>query len=278
MSTVIASGLSPRTLFDSYFRSAEVLLKVYRLLETDEFAGRAPLFAQVREALDTDPEEQLFYLLNDYFLGVVRERAQLPNGFFRQQNMALLLRQSVVAACTALDVYMPALLRKHLPTIIQVKQRNFMPGGREVQTFMQNVRLTVDDHLRLIENPETHYDLLGQFILGKLDKASMSNVTGITVIMNLLDFDDPWATLAARLERKQNDLRTAIDSIVSRRNDIVHRGDRDPRSDGDTLRPIDYAWTSLHVTTVQAVVHACDALVTRHLRELGVLVAGELTA
>src|SRR5687768_3247151 len=109
MSMDLMTQLAPRTIFESYFRSADVLLKVYRLLETGDAADPGVIVDQVRTLLAVEQDEALVCLLNDVFVGFVCEHAQLSSGFFRHQNMALLLRQAVVAACTAMDVYFPEL-------------------------------------------------------------------------------------------------------------------------------------------------------------------------
>src|SRR5690606_3169227 len=89
----------------------------------------------------------------------------------------------------------------------------------------------------------------------------------INVVMKLLGYDDPWQALSEHLGSRQEDLRSGIDALVKRRNDIVHRGDRERGSQDETPRPIDYSWTHIHVRVAESVVHACDELVTRRVAE-----------
>ncbi len=95
--------LQPLTIFDAHFKAADTLLRVYRLLDADTVSAQADaLLPRLREMVDCTHDESVILLLNDFFLGLVRERAAVPPGFFRQTNLALLLRQAVVSACSAL--------------------------------------------------------------------------------------------------------------------------------------------------------------------------------
>ena len=264
---------APRTLFDSYFRSADVLLKVYRLLEVNETPGSNQVAEQIRNLLPAEPDEVLVCLLNDLFVGIVRERAQLPASFFKQQNMALLLRQAVVTACTAMDIYFPKLLETHLPTMIQVKQRNFVPSDKEVSGFFSGFRLDLSDHLKIIENPSVQHIKLGEEILRHLERQVLANSIGISVTMKLLGITDPWPMLGSHLGRSPGDLKKMIDALVTRRNNIVHNGDQERGSTDWRPRDIDYSWTNLHVKAAESVVLACDELVTRKMAEYQQLAA-----
>lgn len=260
--------LAPRTLFESHFRSADVLLKVYRLLEATEVNEQGLMIDQVRTVLAANHDEPMLFFLNDVFVGVVRERAQLPRSFFRSQNMAMLLRQAVVAACTSLDVYFPALLESHLPTMVRVKGRNFVPNDKEVIGFFKNFSISLEDHLRVLEEPSTQYEQLASLILKHLgDRVVMANGAGVAVALKLLDIPKPWDDLSAHLGRSPGELPKLIDTLTKRRNDIVHRGDRMTGGSDHSLKEIDYSWANLHIRAAESVVLACDELVTRRMRE-----------
>lgn len=268
---------APRTLFDSYFRSADVLLKVYRLLEAENISDHGQIVDDFRQLLAIAQDEAMLCLLNDVFVGVVRERAQLPNGFFQRHNIALLLRQSVVAAYTALEVYLPAVLNRNLPTVIQVKQRWFVPKDVQVKDFLRGFSLSLDDHLRLVEDPETQHEQLGRMLLKYLERRPMANVSGIAVVMKLFGVEDPWDDLGERLGRKPSELRTQAESFFSRRNDIVHRGDREVGSSDSAPRDIDFSWTNTHVDLVKHVVYACDEIIGSRMAEYQQLAAVAIT-
>src|SRR6266511_1605371 len=111
---------TPLTDFEHHFRSAETLLKVYRLLDSqDGPQTQHEIMQNVRDLLMARQDEELILLVNELFFGVVRESADMRPAAFRTDSLRMLLRQSVVAACTALAVYFPALLRTHLAQVIQ---------------------------------------------------------------------------------------------------------------------------------------------------------------
>ena len=76
--------LSPRQIFEDNNRPAELLLKVYRLLEHDEPCTDSNVVQSLRELVNADEDEGLMVIYNEVFLGLIRERAQLPQGAIRR--------------------------------------------------------------------------------------------------------------------------------------------------------------------------------------------------
>src|SRR3712207_2294098 len=109
------SALSPRQAFEDNIRPADLLLRMYRLLESDAIHTDTDLVHSLRTLIGADSREEVMLVYNEIFLGLVRERAQMPSGTLRRSSLNHLLRQSVVAACTALETYLPSLLRANLP-------------------------------------------------------------------------------------------------------------------------------------------------------------------
>src|SRR5262245_18498866 len=117
-------------------------MKVYRLLVADGNPKiAAELITQLRTLFHTGHEEELVFLLNDLFLGVVREHADMRPTFFRPAQLCLFLRQAVVAACAAMALYYNDLLRRNLLKVFLVKQRNFS------KKHLQEIKLSLDDYL-----------------------------------------------------------------------------------------------------------------------------------
>jgi len=263
--------MRPITIFDSHFRAAQVLLKVYRLLDSDEeLLQSRDLLPKLREVIQCGSDEPIVLLLNDLFLGLVRERAEVPPNFFKRSNLNLLLRQSVVSACTAMDVYFPALLDAYLPTVIQIRQRNFLPPGGDVRQLFRDFRLRLDELPALLEEPESsgRWSVLARRILEYCGARTMANASSIAAVMLLLGVDQPWKQLSARSGLPEESLRSQIATLIKRRNDIVHRGDRVVGQLDADPQPIDYAWTSAHISGAQSVVLACDALAMDRIQRL----------
>lgn len=263
--------MRPITIFDSHFRAAQVLLKVYRLLDSDEDLLRSrELLPSLRELIECESDEPLVLLFNDLFLGLVRERAEVSPNFFKKSNLDLLLRQSVVSACTAVDVYFPALLDAYLPTIIQIRQRNFLPPGGAVRDLFRDFRLRLDELPALLEEPESsgRWGVLARRILEYCAEKTMANASNIAAVMLLLGVAEPWKQISARSGLPEESLRSQVTTLTRRRNDIVHRGDRQVGQLDADPQPIDYVWTSSHVSGIQSAVLACDALAQESIQHL----------
>ncbi|MCL4487041.1 MAG: hypothetical protein M1570_02775 [Chloroflexi bacterium] len=259
---------TPLVDFESNFRSAETLIKVYRLLETpDGPQTKHALMERVRELLMAGKEEELVLLVNELFFGVIRENADIRNSVFRRDNLCLLLRQSIVAACSAIDVYFPALLKANLPQIIRIKQRNFLPNDKNTRDFLREFNLTMDETLRLMADP-TPEQVLGEYFFEYVKRRTFSTSQGVGVSLLFLGADDGWTKIAARLGTNKEPLSKLFDSLVSRRNDIVHRGDRGSKDPTGAIQDISLSWASSHVQTARNVVQASDELVRQAMDSL----------
>src|SRR5690242_16851563 len=106
--------LSPRQIFEDNIRPADLMLKVYRLLDHDALNTEADLLRALRDLVKADKDEGLMVIYNEIFLGLIRERAEIPPASIKRSALSNLLRQAVVCACTALETYLPTLLRNQL--------------------------------------------------------------------------------------------------------------------------------------------------------------------
>jgi hypothetical protein len=263
--------MNSRAVFEEHFRSADVLLRVYRLLEAEGGAKNDHAWLpQIRVMLTSTADEEILVLLNELFMGVVRERADMRSAFFRQDNLAMLLRQAVVATCSALDVFVPHLLRSYLPDVVLIRQRNFMPNDGEVRNLMKEFRLSLDDVWPFVEEADStrRWELVAGKILDYMGDKALSNEAGISSSLKLLSIEEPWKRIAERIGDKEEHLRSKIRRIVSRRNDIVHRADRERTDPNGLIKSIDYAWTKSHLDAVEAVALASYALVVEKVDEL----------
>lgn len=255
-------GLSPRQTFEDNMRPAELLLRVYRLLDSnDHILTEGELVLALRDVVKATAEEEVMLIYNELFLGLVRERAQIPRSTLRSGTLCHLLRQAVVASCTALDTYLPALLRANLPVMIQARGRDFIPAGEQtIQEYFSDLQFGLDETLRLLNNPGAP-DYIANKILGLANFKYLSSRRGIQVVGILLGIAKPWDEIAAHLQRDRRELTNVLDNTVKRRNDIVHRADRPQDQSSGEAQPIAYAWTQQAVDTVKHVCLALDELV-----------------
>ena len=123
--------LSARQIFEDNIRPADLLLKVYRLLEHDAPNTEDGVLKTLRELVKADDDEGLMVIYNEVFLGLIRERAEVPPASIKRSALCNLLRQSVVSASTGLETYLPILLRDNLPEVIGLRGRDFVPKKDE---------------------------------------------------------------------------------------------------------------------------------------------------
>src|SRR5580704_4929041 len=131
--------ISAKQAFEDNMRPAELLLTVYQLMETDGIQTEGDLIDRLRLTVGANDHEEMMLIYNQIFVGLVRERAQIPKAALKQSALCNLLRQAVVAACTGLDAYLPALLRENLPTVIAAKGRDFFPQDTSLQDYFKEL-------------------------------------------------------------------------------------------------------------------------------------------
>ncbi len=114
--------LSQRQIFEDNIRPADLLLKVFRLLEHDSLNTEEALLRSLRELVKAEKDESLLVISNGIFLGLIRELAEVPPSSIKRSALCNLLRQAVVTASTALETYLPILhLRNALDAVLQDK-------------------------------------------------------------------------------------------------------------------------------------------------------------
>jgi hypothetical protein len=257
--------MKPLTVFQHNFAAAENLIQLYDLLSggsAQSDRAQAAIEA-VKNSLDILDGERVFSLHNDRLFLVAREAAQVSDTFFHEHNLASLLRQAVVAACSALDAYFNDKFRENVMTVLLVKKR-YAP--KELKSLV----MTFDDYLSL-ESWADPDQRLQQILEKNLERKTLSNANGITEMAAILGIKDLWEQVGRECGEKPGDLRRRIDEIAARRNDIVHRADR-PRDERETngsgLQAISRAWVNMRVQTVRAVVLAAEEVINEEMRAL----------
>lgn len=259
--------ITPRQVFEDTMRPAELLLRVYRLLEHDTAQFDGAMVQSLRGIVQALPDEGLMLIYNELFLGLVRERAQMPPTALKRSALYNLLRQSVVASCTALDTYLPSLLQSNMPTVIEAKGRDFLPDDQSVREFFTDLTFDLTETLRLLTDPNAALYISNKML--SLSKFKyLSSRKGVHVVGALLGLSKPWDEIAARLGRDKKDLMNTIEETTRRRNDIVHRGDRSQTDPSGDIQEINFVWARQAVDTVSHVCLALDDLVAQRIGQL----------
>jgi hypothetical protein len=267
--------LSPRQAFEDNIRPAELLLRVYRLLENDSIETGGEMVAALRGVLGCDANEELMLLYNEIFLGLIRERAQIPASALKRSALDNLLRQAIVVASTALETYLPSLLRANLPLVIEAKGRDFIALDEDLSDYFKELTFDLSDTMRVLAEPKAAPLFIANKILGLTNFKYLSSRKGIHAVGVLLSVEKPWQGIADKLQRDRKDLMNTIEETARRRNDIVHRADRQQVDPGGEAQMISYAWAKQAVDTIMHVCLALDELVAARMTELKNLNAPE---
>jgi hypothetical protein len=277
------TGLSPKQTFLDNLRPAELLLQVYRLLESGENLTRpGNLLDAMRTILGAPADEDLMLIYNEIFLGLVRERAQLPRAALRQATLCHLLRQAVVASCTALETYLPAALQANLPILIRARGRDFVPrDDRILREYFVRLTFSLDETLRLLGDPAAP-GYISNKIVGFINFSYLTGDKGVHIVGALLGLTDPWGQIAVHfrrtgdnqiLGRAEEELKKTLNDTIKRRNDIVHRADRCQDDAGGDQQSITFAWTQQAVHTVNDICLALDELVAERIEQIQAMIS-----
>jgi hypothetical protein len=204
---------------------------------------------------------------NEIFLGLVRERAEMPKATLKNITLSHLLRQAVVASCTALDAFLPAILRLYLPKVIGFKGRDFIGHDSAVREYFEELKFNLDEVLRLLADPNAPLYISNK-LLGLASFKYLSSKNGVHVVGALLGIAKPWDAIANHLPRDRKELMRVLDETVKRRNDIVHRADRPQSSPDAEQQLITYVQAKQGVDTIDHVCLALNELVEKRMEEL----------
>jgi hypothetical protein len=233
--------LSPRQIFEDNIRPADLLLKVFRLLEHDVLNTEADLHRALRDLVKADKNEGLTVIYNEIFLGMIRERADITPASIKRSALCNLLRQSVVIASTAMEnvvefltdntlgriwyemgpalkkdypaladlkkaipglilTYLPILLREHLPQVIQLRGRDFVPKKDEdIKNQFKAMTFALDEAVRILTDPDPLY--IANKMISTINFSYLSGKRGIHVTGALLALDNPWKFFGSSLSR-----------------------------------------------------------------------------
>jgi hypothetical protein len=258
--------LSPRQIFEDNIRPADLLLKVYRLLEHDAPNTEEGMLRTLRDLVKADSDEGLMVIYNEVFLGLIRERAEVQPKHIRRVALCNLLRQTVVIACTALETYLPAVMNAHFEELIRVKGRGFISiKDKEVAGHLEAVRFNLSETLQLLAEPAP------LFVANKVRsylETNLSGRRGVHVVGVLFGIEDPLGGIGGKLGRKPAELGKFIDDTVARRNDIVHRADRSRLQMAGDPQPITLGFAMQAVDSIRHVVTCLDELIQEQIARL----------
>ena len=257
--------VNPRQIFEDNIRPADLLLKVFRLLEHDAPHEEESVVRTLRDLVKPDDDEG-WVIYNDVFLGLIRERAEVQPKQLRKSALCNLLRQTVVIACTGLETYLPSIMNTHFEELISVKGRGFVNiKDKEVFGHLESVRFNLSETLQLLAEPAP---LVVANKVRAFLETNLSGRRGVHVVGVMFGIEDPLAIIANKLARKPTELGKFIDDTVSRRNDIVHRADRNRLNMAGEQQAITIGFAMQAVDSIRHVVTCLDEMIQDQMKQL----------
>lgn len=259
-----------RQLFQETFRPATLLLGAYRMLDNDGVLTEGKRLEELRAMIGATSEEELLLILNDVFLGLVREAAEVRKGELRTESLKNLLRQGVVCGCTAMESFLQYLLFDNLQTVIRLKGRDFFPRDKEVKGYFQDFHFSLDNVARILgpSDDEDPYLFVANKLLGHFRFKNLGSDKAVRTAGLMLGLEAPWSEIATHLDRDEAELVDCIKKAFNRRNNIVHLGDWDSVELAGQRQDINYQWTEQSVLTIRSVCETLDELVAKRVDEL----------
>jgi hypothetical protein len=259
--------LSPKQVFEDNIRPADLLLKVFRLLEHDALNAEEDLLRSLRQLAKAEKDETILVISNGIFLGLIRELAEISPASIKRSALCNLMRQAIVTASTAMETYLPSLLRNNLPEVITLRGRDFVPKSDEdIKNQFKSLTFTLDEVARILVEPDPLF--VANKLISSLSFYYLSGKRGIHVTGTLLGLDNPWKQIAQQLDRDEEELKKTLDATMKRRNDIVHRADHSQDELTGPVQEIGFPWSKHAVETIRVVCLALDDLVANRLKEL----------
>jgi hypothetical protein len=94
-----------------------------------------------------------------------------------------------------------------------------------------------------------------------VQKKNLGSVAALKTVGLMLGLEDPWQRLAQHLQREKKEITAMVKAATDRRNDIVHKADRNMDTEMLEKQAIAFAWTQQAVDTIKHVCLGFDELI-----------------
>lgn len=206
------------------------------------------------------------HIKNSRSLVGINGSVTVPSCLTATKGLDFLLRQAVVVGCSALESFVWDILRENALTVIKAR-------GRKADSSLKEVTLTLDDYLSL-EGYTDPDERLKEIILKRFERGTLYDSAKIDEIMKILTVKDLWKDITDHCGLDAKTIRSQLNDLILRRNQIAHRADRPEVGDTSVepdphgLRPITHGWVNSRLTTAKTFVEAAAASVGTAMKEL----------
>jgi hypothetical protein len=184
---------------------------------------------------------------SDDFFGVFLPGSKLDREFFTEQGLRPLLRQSVVAACAALETFVAdRVMERFLPAL----------RGDDPPARLLALTMTIAEWQDISAYQRPSYALRRVFESKIREEHASASPSQIAKAFSIVGEKDLWKRVDGRRKVARGISAETLERIVERRNLIAHTGDR--KGHGRAAISIDEVRGDLNC--VRSIVDALDAL------------------
>ena len=134
------------------------------------------------------------------------------------------LRAELAFAVSAFDHYIHG--------IVRIGMLETFNGKRSETPLFKKFNISLEKVKDAISNPAS-FNWLEYEIIDQHSRKSFQRSDNVSKAIRLISDVKIWEEIATRQGKNAGDLKTQLDTIVDRRNQIVHEADMDPSSPGD---------------------------------------------
>ncbi len=249
--------MKPLTAFKQNISAAEEMVRLRELLAGKNVRKiRKERAASLKKALRWRKVEQIDRSENEYLYIIIRAAADVSRTYFDSKQLEFLLRQAVVAGCSAMDCYFLEKIEENIWSVYSKK-------GADSPPDLLRLRITMGDYLEAQSYTRKGW-LLKAAMMNSIRFASFQSPDAIRDRLQLLGVRNFWNEVGHDMGMRPADLRRQVKEFVDRRNQIVHKGDRP----GNKPQPIDLRWVKRRMQLVDRLVKAADDVIDRQVASL----------
>jgi len=260
--------MNPRRAFDGTMQRVDRLLKLYDLLFNRRRRGTRRDWATRFKTLMHWPQREAIYRVDGAgAVLVLRQSSGLTASQFFHDDLSELLRAALVTSVAALDRYCHEVLLSRVIRRVHRAERNWPPELKKVTVPLSVAKAAIalgrrrrgpGGRIRPRPMNVIRHGLQEQFhrnltLQGPDDIARALSMIGVTEL---------WTRCGACLAERPEQIKRRLNTIVARRNRIVHEGDigRLRRGGAVNLIPIDPQQVRDDVAWLRGLVTAIDGL------------------
>lgn len=249
--------MKPLAAFHHNIQSAEELVRLTELLSgKNERRIRKERAQGLRKTLHWSAKEKIDRSENKSLYIIIREAANIERSYFDAHKLQFLLRQSVVAACSAMDCYFLEKVEEKIWSVVSRKKKN-------APSDLLKLRISVSDYLGAESYKRKGWALKAAMV-ESIRYLSFQSPSAIKDRLQLIGIRDFWREIDLELGVAQGETEKSLKALVSRRNQIVHEGDRP----GNKHRTITVGWVKPRVQLVRKIVDGAEKVIDRQVADL----------